>query len=63
MAALHATLMAEDIGAADLALGIADVMRATKLRGLSRILADLAECGLLGLPLGSGDTTGHSVGC
>jgi len=63
MASFHATLMAEDVGAADFALGVADVMRATKLRGLSRILADLTECGLLGLLLGGCDTTGHSVGC
>jgi len=61
MAALHSTLMTHDVGAADLTLGVADVMRSTKLHRLSCILADLAKRGILGLLLV--DTTGHSAGC
>lgn len=61
MASLHATVAAHDIGAADLTPEITDVVTTTYLSGLSRILADLAKCGLLGLLLV--DTTGHSAGC
>ena len=61
MASLHSTVVTHDIGAADLTPEITDVVTTTYLSGLSRFLADLAKCGLLGLLMV--DTTGHSAGC
>jgi hypothetical protein len=53
--------MAHDIGTADFALEVSNVMTIANIRGLPRVFADLAEHSLLGLLLV--DTTGHSAGC
>jgi len=60
--ALHAAFLTHDIGTADLALEIPNVMRVTDICGLTQVLTNLTEHGLLGHLLMDGNTTRHLVG-